>query len=94
MFATKRKVIGWLPCLLIFSPLVLGAGATQSDRPAAADKPDAAPAAQEHFRIEDQLSEGSVSIGGRKIDYQAHAGTLVVHAQDWDDVPQNADKEA
>lgn len=46
-----------------------------------------------HFKIESQASEGSVTIGGRKIDYQAHAGTLIVHGKGWDDVAQNADKD-
>ncbi|MDE2251963.1 MAG: peptidase S10 [Gammaproteobacteria bacterium] len=54
----------------------------------------AAAAAPELFAVEDRLSEGSVTIGGRRIDYQAHAGTLVVHGRGWDDVPQNADKDA
>src|SRR5450432_94800 len=48
----------------------------------------------ETFKPEEKQSEGSVTIGGQKIDYQAMAGTLVVHAKGWDDVPQNADKDA
>ncbi len=42
------------------------------------------------FRPEQQQSKGSVSIAGKRIDYDAYAGTLVVHLKDWDDVPQNA----
>jgi carboxypeptidase C (cathepsin A) len=45
----------------------------------------------EQFKPEQQQSKGSVSIGGKTIDYDAYAGTLVVHTKDWDDVPQNAD---
>jgi carboxypeptidase C (cathepsin A) len=45
----------------------------------------------EQFKPEQQQSKGSVTIGGRAIDYDAYAGTLIVHAKDWDDVPQNAD---
>jgi carboxypeptidase C (cathepsin A) len=55
-------------------------------------KPDAP--AIESFKPEEKQSEGTVTIGGQRIDYQATAGTLVVHAKGWDDVPQNADKEA
>jgi carboxypeptidase C (cathepsin A) len=44
----------------------------------------------EHFKPEDQSSKGSVTVEGHHIDYDAHAGTLVVHPKDWDDVPQNA----
>lgn len=49
--------------------------------------------AEEHFKEERQITEGSVVVAGRKIDYRAIAGTLVVHPQGWDDVPQNADKD-
>jgi carboxypeptidase C (cathepsin A) len=45
----------------------------------------------EQFKAEQQQSKGSVSIGGKSIDYDAYAGTLIVHTRDWDDVPQNAD---
>jgi carboxypeptidase C (cathepsin A) len=44
----------------------------------------------EHFKAEEQTTRGSVTVGGQHIDYEAHAGTLVVHPKDWDDVPQNA----
>jgi len=62
---------------------------------------DAAPAAAgsdstavESFKPEEKLSEGSVVVGGQRIEYQAIAGTLVVHPRGWDDVPQNADRDA
>ncbi|MFZ0735215.1 MAG: peptidase S10 [Candidatus Sulfotelmatobacter sp.] len=45
----------------------------------------------DQFKPEQQQSKGSVSIGGKTIDYDAYAGTLVVHPKGWDDVPQNAD---
>jgi len=45
----------------------------------------------EHFKPEQQQTKGSVTIGGKAIEYDAYAGTLVVHAKGWDDVPQNAD---
>ena len=40
------------------------------------------------FKPEAHNSDGSVTIGGRKIDYQAIAGTLVVHPKGWDDAPK------
>ena len=55
----------------------------------AADAKAAAPAAT-HFVPEQQSSKGSVTIEGRHIDYDAYAGTLVVHPKDWDDVPECA----
>jgi hypothetical protein len=45
----------------------------------------------EQFKSEQQKTKGSVAIGGKTIDYDAYAGTLIVHPKDWDDVPQNAD---
>ena len=35
-------------------------------------------------------TDGSVTVGGHRIDYQAVAGTLVVHPKGWDDAAQNA----
>jgi carboxypeptidase C (cathepsin A) len=37
------------------------------------------------FTPETAFSEGSVSVGGQRIDYRAAAGTLVVHPKGWDD---------
>lgn len=45
----------------------------------------------DQFKPEQQQTKGSVTIGGKAIDYDAYAGTLIVHAKGWDDVPQNAD---
>ncbi|HTA50970.1 MAG TPA: peptidase S10 [Verrucomicrobiae bacterium] len=45
----------------------------------------------DQFKAEQQASKGSVTIGGNAINYDAYAGTLIVHPKGWDDVPQNAD---
>ena len=45
----------------------------------------------EQFKPEQQASKGTVTINGNAINYDAFAGTLVVHPKGWDDVPQNAD---
>jgi carboxypeptidase C (cathepsin A) len=45
----------------------------------------------EDFKSEQQASKGSVTISGNSINYDAYAGTIVVHPRDWDDVPQNKD---
>ncbi|MFI5092724.1 MAG: hypothetical protein WCE50_04590 [Candidatus Acidiferrum sp.] len=47
----------------------------------------------EGFKPEEQASKGSVTVEGHAINYDAFAGTLVVHPKGWDDVPQNADKD-
>jgi len=49
-----------------------------------------APPKVERFKAEQQASKGTVTVGGNLINYDAFAGTLVVHPKDWDDVPQNA----
>jgi carboxypeptidase C (cathepsin A) len=58
---------------------------------AAAAKPD--PAKPEKFTAEQQATKGSVTVGGNVINYDAYAGTIVVHTKDWDDVPQNQEKD-
>ena len=72
--------------LMTLAPLALLAA---DDKPPPAPKPELP-----KFTAEQQSSKGSVTIGGRRIDYEAVAGTLVVHPKGWDDVPQNADPEA
>ena len=73
-------------------PAVNAVDATPKDKDK--DKGKSESSMPESFKPEEKQSEGSVTIGGQKIDYQAIAGTLVVHAKGWDDVPQNADKDA
>ena len=45
------------------------------------------------FKPEQQASKGTVTVSGKRLDYDAYAGTLVVHLKGYDDVPQNANKE-
>jgi carboxypeptidase C (cathepsin A) len=91
--ATKRALPGLLGCCLLgFTPLYAAAASAPTDKPATADKSSAPPPA-EHFKAGEQLSEGSVTVAGRRIDYQAYTGTLIVHPKGWDDVPQNADQD-
>src|SRR5208283_4909101 len=69
----------------------------QTKYEAPASKPDTASkldaAKIEPFKPEQQTSKGSVTVGGNLINYDAIAGTLVVHPKDWDDVPQNQNKD-
>ena len=52
----------------------------------AADKTDAAPAGPNAIFKETRVdSSGSVAVKGQKIDYTAVSGTIVVHADGWDD---------
>jgi carboxypeptidase C (cathepsin A) len=43
----------------------------------------------EPFKSESVSSNGSVTIGGHAIAYQAIAGTLIIHPKGWDDVPRD-----
>ncbi len=57
------------------------------------ERPKTEPAEIEHFKPEQQTSKGSVTVRGNIINYDAFAGTLVVHPKGWDDVPQNTEPE-
>ena len=75
---------------LLAAPLARAADSATSS---AADKgKDDAPKI-ETFKPEQQASKGSVTYGGKRLDYDAYAGTLVVHLKEYDEVPQNASKE-
>jgi len=47
----------------------------------------------EPFKVEAVTSNGTVTIGGRTIAYQALAGTLIIHPKGWDDVPRDSNAE-
>ena len=63
----------------------------KEDAAASAAKPDTEKS--EKFKATQTASKGSVTVEGTQINYDAYAGTFVVHMRDWDDVPQNADKD-
>ncbi|MGH8092167.1 MAG: S10 family peptidase [Chthoniobacterales bacterium] len=54
--------------------------------------PTSTPAA--HFEPESSNSTGSVTVEGGRVDYQAVAGTLVVHPKGWDDAAMAEDQKA
>ncbi len=57
--------------------------------PAAGSPPAAEPARPTHLVPFADTSEGSVTIGGKRIDYTAVVGTLVVYPKGHDDLPQD-----
>jgi carboxypeptidase C (cathepsin A) len=83
----KLAVFGLLVLLLSFSTV-----RAQSKDDAVKDK-DHESAKPASLVPEQQASKGSVTIAGKAIPYDAFAGTIVVHPKNWDDVPQNADKD-
>jgi carboxypeptidase C (cathepsin A) len=56
------------------------AAPSEGDRPSGKFEP---------FKSESKTSNGTVTVGGQAIAYQAIAGTLIVHPKGWDDVPQD-----
>lgn len=48
-------------------------------------------AAEQPFKVEQASTRGSVVIGGKRIDYEAVTGTILVHPKGWDDVAANRD---
>ena len=73
---------------LLVPALALSAtGPDSGDKPAESAKGGSKP---ENFQPEETRTRGSVVVDGRKIEYDAVAGTLVVHPRSWDDVPLNA----
>ncbi len=82
-----RKHILWIAAIALLGALENAALLAQSKAEPGkteATKPEA-------FKPEQQQSKGSVTIGGKVINYDAFAGTLVVHPKGWDDVAQKAD---
>ena len=92
-----RKPILWFAGLTLAATALQPAAAlaqAKSETPASkpeATKPEAAK--YEGFKPEQQESKGSVTAGGKLINYDAYAGTLVVHPKGWDDAAQKQDDE-
>jgi carboxypeptidase C (cathepsin A) len=86
-----RTTILWVAMMTAaVAVLPVAALHAQAKEETPAGKPDAAKP-PEQFKPEQQASKGSVTVGGNLINYDAYAGTLVVHTKDWDDVAQNKD---
>jgi carboxypeptidase C (cathepsin A) len=90
--------------MLLSSPsflLLAAVLAATTLRPAASESADTVIAAAVRtedskivtFKPEQQASKGSVTVAGKRLDYDAYAGTFVVHLKGYDDVPQNASKD-
>ncbi|MCC6920406.1 MAG: peptidase S10 [Alphaproteobacteria bacterium] len=72
---------------------LLGATALAGGEAPKPAQESAAAVTDRHFTAEEVRTSGSVTINGARLDYQAIAGTLVVHPRDWDDVPRPADED-
>jgi carboxypeptidase C (cathepsin A) len=76
---------------VILLPIVLHAQAKDETSSVKVETAKTETPKPEQFKPEQQTSKGSVTVGGSAVNYDAYAGTLVVHPKGWDDVPQNAD---
>lgn len=65
--------------------------AAAGDAPKTDKAVPAADSSKPFFTPTENATSSSVTIDGRRIDYQAVAGTIVVHPEDYDDAPQGDD---
>ncbi len=75
--------------LALASPALLTAAPGPQDKKADGDSEKSDAGKFEPFKLESVSSNGTVTIGGQSVAYQAVAGTLIVHPKDWDDVPRD-----
>lgn len=87
-----RRLVLWLfaVAIAVAASPTMNAHAQAKEDAAAAKSDSEKP---EHFKATQQASKGTVTVEGTVVNYDAYAGTFVVHMRDWDDVPQNADKD-
>jgi carboxypeptidase C (cathepsin A) len=92
---------GRLPWVFLLSATAVAAAAPPADRTSAADAPDTkisvVPEPTEsprYLRDERQITQGSLTVAGKTLGYQAEAGVLVVHLKDPmdDDAPPPRDE--
>ena len=80
--------------VVLFTALSFAAASAWAAAPAkkSKEKEEDKPAAAEQgfFKPEASTSSGSITVEGRRVDYQAVAGTLVVHPKGWDDAAKPA----
>ena len=91
----------WKSLLRLAFSLLLGTAAVAVQVEAASDKGSEAeskdtpkPTATPNFKPESITSTGTVTVGGSPIEYQAVAGTFVVHPKGWDDAALTGDRQS
>ena len=97
MGASLKKALLLAACLSLAASAACAAPRSSNATPDS-QKPDAsASSAPDHgvlFHPESAVSDGAVTVEGRRIDYRAVAGTLIVHPKGWDDAAGRAALEA
>jgi carboxypeptidase C (cathepsin A) len=92
MFSMKRIVVLFAALSLVAAQALAAEPPAKKIKDTGADKP--AESTSDFFKPESSASEGSVAVRGHRIDYQAVAGTLIVHPKGWDDAAKKADADA
>jgi carboxypeptidase C (cathepsin A) len=88
-----RRLVFWLfvVTLVVLTLPAAKTSAQAKDDSAAAKSSDSDKS--ERLKATQTASKGTVNVEGNAINYDAYAGTFLVHMRDWDDVAQNADKD-
>jgi len=81
----KRAFLLVTGALLAVAMVAIMSAAPQSKDKTKAEGP------AEFFQPTETKTEGSVTVAGTRIDYEAVAGTIVVHPSGWDDAPQGGE---
>src|SRR5215813_9468381 len=90
----KRLLRLFFAILLTTAALVVQAQAASDKNSEAESKETPKPTATPNFKPESITSAGTVTVGGSPIEYQAVAGTLVVHPKGWDDAAPKGDRQS
>ncbi|MGH8315773.1 MAG: S10 family peptidase [Steroidobacterales bacterium] len=94
----KPRILGALSALLVLVAYSALPAAKEKEAAEPDAKAEAKPDENEtpkHLKDEKQVTQGSVTIGGRKLGYQAEAGVLVIHVTDPTDLdPVNPEDKA
>ncbi len=86
-----KSFVLWIAVLVLMVPVLqpVSAHAEENAAKAKSSSPQEKPAA---FRPHEQMTKGSVTIGGHLINYDAYAGTLVIHAKERRDATGTEEK--
>jgi carboxypeptidase C (cathepsin A) len=91
-----KKPLSFVACAVL-TAAVFAHAADDADKAKKSGDDKEKTEAAEFFKPTEKMTDGTATVGGTTIHYQAVAGTLVVHPRDWNDVPplegsEDADK--
>jgi carboxypeptidase C (cathepsin A) len=80
-----KSILLWILAIVFIIPASRPAAVAAQSNEEMKERETAA-AKTEAFKPQLQVTKGSVTVGGNVINYDAYAGTLIVHPKGWDDV--------